>query len=70
MQDKVSKTLTSISKDPMNPSLRSHKVGNYWSSRVTGDIRIIWEYGNDDKVNVIEILDVGGHSGSNKVYGK
>lgn len=58
--------------DPKAPSLKSHMVnssrhGKRWSSRVTGDLRIIWDF-NKDKINILDILDLGGHSGKNKVY--
>jgi mRNA-degrading endonuclease YafQ of YafQ-DinJ toxin-antitoxin module len=42
-----------------DPELVSHKVGEYWSYRVTGDIRIIWEY--KDGELVLLLLKIGGH---------
>jgi len=58
--------------DPFAAILRSHKVqtknnGTRWSSRVTGDIRIIWDF-DDNNIKIIELLDVGGHTGQNKAY--
>jgi mRNA-degrading endonuclease YafQ of YafQ-DinJ toxin-antitoxin module len=46
-----------------NPESVSHKVGEFWSCRVTGDIRIIWEY--KDGELVLLLLKIGGH---NTVY--
>ncbi len=72
LQAKVVKTLALLSRDPKYPALKSHKVqtpdfGVCWSSRVTGDIRLIWDFDEDNNV-VILVLDIGGHSGSGKVY--
>jgi mRNA-degrading endonuclease YafQ of YafQ-DinJ toxin-antitoxin module len=69
---KIIAVLNLLAKNPKFPSLKSHKVISYkfgikWSSRVTGDIRIIWDY-NNQEINVLDILDLGGHSGRNKVY--
>jgi len=38
-----------------------------FSSKVTGDLRIIWNF-NEDQIQVIDLLDIGGHSGNGKVY--
>jgi len=61
-----------LSLDPRNSSLKSHKVntvnfGPAWSSSVSGDIRIIWSYDQQNNL-VILILTLGSHSGSSKVY--
>jgi len=58
--------------DPHQVSLNTHKVVTKsgltsWSSRVTGNIRIIWDY-SYNQLKVLEIKDIGGHSGKNKVY--
>jgi mRNA-degrading endonuclease YafQ of YafQ-DinJ toxin-antitoxin module len=68
ISNKIESTLVFLSQNPLEPKLRSHKVGSYWSSRVTGDIRIIWIYGDDKQVQILELLDIGGHSGNNSVY--
>ena len=70
LKDKISTTLKALARNPLDPPLKSHKVQDYWSSSVTGDIRIIWQYGDDKIVKIIEVLDIGGHSGSNRVYNK
>ena len=69
---KLQKTLVLLEKDPFYSSLQSHRViaiqyGICQSSRVTGDIRILWRQ-NKEEVQVLDILDIGGHSGKNKVY--
>ena len=59
-----------ISRDPFSTSLRTHLVvipslGKVYSSRVTGDIRIIWILSSK---KIIVLYRIGGHSGSSKVY--
>lgn len=68
----VDSTLEIIRENPHSSSLCSHKVesknfGKKWSSRVTNDIRIIWDF-SEIQVNIIDILDMGGRSGGEKVY--
>lgn len=63
--------LEKLSENPMDSSLRSHKVtsknyGKAWSSRIDNDIRIIWQY-SDKKIEIF-VLDIGGHSGFKRVY--
>jgi addiction module RelE/StbE family toxin len=70
LQKRILKSLTLLSNNPNYQSLRTHKVNsiefdNVWSSWVTGDVRIIWEYNNN---TAIKLLALGTHSGSNKVY--
>jgi mRNA-degrading endonuclease YafQ of YafQ-DinJ toxin-antitoxin module len=57
---------TALLKLVKNPESVSHKVGEFWSCRVTGDLRIIWEYKKGELVLVL--LKIGGHSGSSSVY--
>lgn len=57
--------------DQFSPSLRTHKVvskdfGMAFSSRVTGDIRVIWNYYEDQVI--ILIYTIGSHSGKRSVY--
>ncbi len=72
LKSKIRNTFNLLCKNPFYPSLKSHKVKDKnanpaFSSRVTGDIRIIWNY-QDGKANIIDIIDIGGHEGKNKVY--
>jgi mRNA interferase YafQ len=56
-----------LGQDPWEPSLKSHKVntelfGKVFSSSVTSDLRIIWNYNKNTKlIEVLELLDIGGH---------
>ncbi|MFQ5493206.1 MAG: type II toxin-antitoxin system mRNA interferase toxin, RelE/StbE family [Candidatus Dojkabacteria bacterium] len=67
----VEKTLERLQSDPFHSSLRTHKVNSrmyhvHYSSRVTADTRIIWDF--DKGKLVILLIDFGGRSGKNKVY--
>lgn len=64
---KVLETVKLLSENPQEPILKSHKVGEYFSSRVTGDLRIIWDY-NETKIQMLDLIDIGGHSGNKGVY--
>lgn len=51
--------------------LKTHKVtgrivGECYASRVNGDLRILWKK-TESGSTVINILDLGGHSGTGKV---
>ena len=70
LKETVDDVLVQLAQDPRAPELRSHKVIDVrgrkaFSSRVTGDLRIIWRYLEND---AIKLEDVGGHSGKDKVY--
>lgn len=72
LNKRLKSTLQKLSLNPIYPSLRSHKVntpdyGIRWSSWVTEDMRIIWDYDENERL-VIVLLDIGMHSGSHKVY--
>ncbi len=60
-----------LTENPFSSNLKTHKVNtrNYgirYSSRVTGDLRIIWDF-FDNRTTIIA-LTIGGHSGNKKVY--
>ena len=62
----ISKTKLHIfSQDPFQPSLKTHKYNNMFSTSFTGDIRIIWNFTSQ---NEITIFNIGGHEGKLKVY--
>ncbi|MBI4037415.1 hypothetical protein HY382_00010 [Candidatus Curtissbacteria bacterium] len=72
LNKRIKTTLQKLAVNPSHPSLQSHKVNtqNYgirWSSWVTGNIRIIWDYDSEQRL-VIILLDIGTHSGTHKVY--
>jgi mRNA-degrading endonuclease YafQ of YafQ-DinJ toxin-antitoxin module len=67
---RVEKTLETLSRDPFSAPLKTHKIsirsGVHYSSKVTGDIRIIWNF--IDKKTVLLLITIGGHEGSRGVY--
>jgi len=67
LKKQIVETILKLAQDPKNPDLKSHKVHNFWSSSVNGDVRIVWIY-SQNEVHVFELLDLGGHSGKNRVY--
>ena len=71
LAERFERTLTLLAQNPAVPSLRTHKVNlagvKVYSSSVTGDVRIIWRYA-DGVLDIIDLLDVGGHEGGNSVY--
>ena len=71
LKEKINSALEKLKKDPFQKSLSTHKVhvsqfGEIFSSRVTGDLRILWSIENN--ICIILLLDIGGHSGTNSVY--
>lgn len=62
----LKKALSLLQKDPFYKSLRTHKVNikyenlQCFSSFVSGDLRIAWVF-NRDKIEVIDLLDIGKH---------
>lgn len=72
LKKKVVKVLGLLAENPRHPSLRSHKVisrlyGEKWSTRVTGDLRIIWDYDSRSSVTIL-VLTLGSHTGKHQVY--
>lgn len=72
LKKRTIKTFYLLASDPFYPSLNSHKVdtrhyGKKWSSSVTGDIRIIWDFAKNEE-KVINLYDIGSHTGKHKVY--
>ncbi len=66
LQEIMINKLFDLADNPLLPSLGSHKVntpkfGECFSSKVTGDIRIIWKYDENDSLEILELLDLGGH---------
>ncbi len=73
LQNKVIKALKNLETDPFYPSLRTHKVNIRndksirYSSWVTGDLRIIWDFDLETK-EIIILMTIGGHDGGKGVY--
>ncbi len=68
---KVDNVIEQLKDNPWHSALKTHKVstpkwGELYSSRVTGDIRIIWR--QLDKQLILILVDIGGHSGSKSIY--
>jgi mRNA-degrading endonuclease YafQ of YafQ-DinJ toxin-antitoxin module len=61
---RINRAIKLLSVDPFYPGLKSHKTqtkefGVRFSSRVTGDLRLIWDY--DDKLKIIDLYSIDGH---------
>ena len=73
LKQKINDVIEILAINQFSPTLRSHKAqtisnGIRWSSRVTGDLRIIWDFNNNSDIKIIDLWDIGTHSGSKKVY--
>ena len=69
---KTQKAFNLLQQDPFYPSLKSHKAntrsfGERWSSWITGNLRIIWDFDEDQQL-VILLLAITEHSGTHKEY--
>lgn len=65
LQEKLRIALKLLSEDPFHPSLRTHTVntselGKVRSSRVTGDLRLIWDFKNSKRITLI-LIRLQGH---------
>lgn len=72
LKELFKKCIEILELDPFAKNLSTHKVqsrkyGLMYSSRISGDLRLIWNFDEDDRI-VIILFDVGGHEGGNKVY--
>lgn len=82
LNQKTKEVVKKLSVNPLNPSLKSHKINSklsqdVFSSSVTGDIRIIWRYLDENiksktietlEIQILELLDIEGYSGGKSVY--
>lgn len=71
-EKRTEKAFKLLKSDPFYPSLKSHKVntrnfGEKWSSWITADLRIIWDF-DEKKKQIIILLAITKHSGSHKEY--
>lgn len=71
-EKRTKKAIKLMRADPFYPSLKSHKVntrnfGEKWSSWISGDLRIIWDF-DEAKKQIILLLSITKHSGSHREY--
>jgi mRNA-degrading endonuclease YafQ of YafQ-DinJ toxin-antitoxin module len=71
-EKRTEKALRLLSKNPFYPSLKTHKVntrtfGEKWSSWITEDLRIIWDFDEKEK-RIIRLFAIAKHSGSHREY--
>jgi mRNA-degrading endonuclease YafQ of YafQ-DinJ toxin-antitoxin module len=63
---RIETTLQKLTDNPFYSGLKSHIVdknetyGKIWSSRVTGDVRILWTFSPKQEL-VLILLEIGGH---------
>lgn len=71
-EKRTNKALKLLKSDPFYPSLKSHKVktrsfGERWSSWITGDLRVIWDFDPDEKERII-LFAIVTHTGTHREY--
>ena len=71
-EKRTKKTIKLMLTDPFYPSLKSHKVntrsfGERWSSWITSDLRIIWDFDSEEKMRII-LFAIVTHSGTHREY--
>jgi len=65
LKQRIRSKVKQLVKDPFYPSLSTHKYKNDYSSKITGDIRMIWNFTAENEVT---LFNLGGHSGKRSVY--
>ncbi len=74
LEVKLDRVFEILAINPHYASLKTHKVNSKrfdekYSSSVTGDLRIIWDFDKTTKaIEIIEVFDLGGHSDKGSVY--
>lgn len=71
-EKRTQKALNLLRLDPFYPSLKSHKVatrnfGERWSSWITGDLRIIWDFDKEQRLTIL-LLAITKHAGTHRQY--
>jgi len=71
-EKRIKKALNLLRQDPFYPSLKSHKIntrsfGVRWSSWITGDLRIIWDFDSEEKLRII-LFALVTHTGAHREY--
>lgn len=72
LESKIRRVFKILRIDPFYKGLYTHKVdalyfGTHYSSSVTRNVRIIWDF-SEAMSNEILIFTIGGHEGKQKVY--
>lgn len=72
LKSTIKQTLELFKEDPFYKGLKTHKATNrfgqlIYSSSVNRDLRIVWKFNNGQR-QILNILNIGGHSGTHKVY--
>lgn len=62
LAQRIQTVITKLAFDPFDTALRTHKVlsknhNEAWSSRINGDLRIIWDFDEGNKINIY-LLDI------------
>ena len=71
-EKRTKKALNFLRQEPFYPSLKSHKAntrsfGLRWSSWISGDLRIIWDFDAEEKMRII-IFAIVTHTGAHREY--
>lgn len=71
-EKRTKKALNFLRQEPFYPSLKSHKVntrsfGERWSSWISGDLRIIWDFDPAEKMRII-LFSIVTHTGTHREY--
>lgn len=71
-EKRTKKALQLLKQEPFYPSLKSHKVntrnfGEKWTSWITGDLRILWDFDPEEKMRII-IFAIVTHTGKHRGY--
>ncbi len=72
LQESFKRSIAIFEINPFAKGLFTHKVqsrkyGLMYSSKVTGDIRLIWNFDENNMILIL-LFDIGGHEGARKVY--
>ncbi len=71
-EKRTKKALNLLRQEPFYPSLKSHRVntrsfGKRWSSWISADIRIIWDFDQKEKLIII-LFAIVTHTGTHREY--
>ena len=63
---RITKTkLHMLAQDPFQPPLKTHKYKQKFSTSITGDLRIIWNFTKPDEIT---LFNFRGHEGKLDIY--